>query len=311
MLSMLSAPTGASMIATLRDQFPEDCPGLPPHLSVSQVDSFLTCPLRWWGSKIAHWPTPPALAAMAGTAFHRSVELHHTQPEADPEQELVNRWKDLKPVIQSERALGKRVTVDLSRSLEALDLYRARYSYNPMDSSEYPFTQDIPGLSVPLIGFIDVLTEDRIIRDIKTTGNPRTWTQAKADASIQATAYIGYLYSLLGELVPFEFVVLHTGPDAPVSLNVIRTTRTVEALKAFEGLLLRVHAEMRLGSPQMRPTCQKGWCNHPEQCAEFMMTQRLLTGELEPVEKVKREKVAAPQLHGKKPAQIAYEAMGL
>lgn len=293
------------MTATLRDQFPEDCPGLPPHLSVSQVDSFLTCPLRWWGSKIAHWPTPPALAAMAGTAFHRSVELHHTQPDADPEQELVTRWKDLKPVITAERALGKRISVDLSRSLEALDLYRSRYPYNPMDSSEYPFTQNIPGLSVPLIGFIDVLTEDKILRDIKTTGNPRTWIQAKADGALQATAYIHYCYSAFGELFPFEFVVLHTGPDAPVSLSVIRTTRTVDELKAFEGLIIRVHAEMRLGSPQMRPTCPRGWCNHPEQCELFMVEQRALTGE--PAPTVKPEKPKAPQLRGTKSPPSLFE----
>ncbi len=295
-------PTGAtSLTATLRDKFPHDPPG---HISVSAVNDFLTCPLRWWGARIAKWERPPALAPMAGTALHRAIEAYHGYEDADPETELVQRWKDLKPVITSERALGRPIKVDLGRSLEALALYMARYPRNPMDASEWPFRQAVPGLSVPLIGFLDLLTEDKTIRDIKTTGSPKTWTQAKANSELQATAYIWVVHELIQELRPFEYVILHTGPDAPVSLNVIRTTRTVDELKAFEGLLVRVHDRMSLGSPEMRPTCPKGWCNHPESCELFMVEQRALTGEPEPAEKPKREKVAAPQLRGKKPASL-------
>lgn len=281
------------MVETLRDRFPHDPPG---HLSVSQVNDFLTCPLRWWGGRIAKWERPPALAPMAGTALHRAIEAYHGTEDADPELELVERWKELKPVIVSEKALGRPIKVDLGRSLEALGLYVERYARNPMDSSEWPFRMTVPGLSVPLIGFLDLLTEDKTIRDIKTAGNPKTWTQAKANGELQATAYIWVVHELIGELRPFEYVVLHTGPDAPVSLTVIETTRTMDDLQAFEQLLVRVHERMQLGSPEMRETCPKGWCNHPEQCALFMVEQRALTGEPEPKPRRAREEKNEPRL---------------
>jgi CRISPR/Cas system-associated exonuclease Cas4 (RecB family) len=295
------------LTATLRDRFPHDPPG---HISVSAVNDYILCPLRWWGSRIAKWERPPALAPMAGTALHRAIEAYHGYEDADPETELVNRWKELKPVIAADRALGKPIKVDLGRSLDALALYVDKYPRNPMDSSEWPFRQAVPGLSVPLIGFLDLLTEDKTIRDIKTAGSMKTWTQAKADGELQATAYIWVINELIGELRPFEYVILHTGPDAPVSLTVIETTRTLDDLKAFEALLVRVHDRMQLGNEAMRATCPKGWCNHPEQCQLFQVEQRAILGLPEPVEQPKRAKVAGPQLRGQKPAQIAYEAMG-
>lgn len=233
---------------------------------------------------------------MAGTALHRAIEAYHGYEDADPETELVQRWKDVKPIVVAERALGKRVTVDLGRSLEALALYVDKYPRNPMDSSEWPFTLPVPGLSVPLVGFLDLLTEDKTIRDIKTAGSSKTWTQEKANGELQATCYIWAVYQLIHELRPFEYVILHTGPDAPVSLNVIETTRTLADLEAFEALICRVHERMQLGNEAMRPTCPKGWCNHPEQCELFLVEQRQLTGEPEPKVRAPRAKKPEPTL---------------
>ncbi len=275
------------MTVLLSEQFPLNLPG---HLSVSAVNDYITCPLRWWGSRIAKFPRPPASAPMAGSALHAAAELHHrdVDGDADPEVELLQRWKAVKPVITAERALGKFVQVDLSRSLEALALYRQRYPRQVGDSAEEPFTIKIPGVNVPFKGFMDLVTAGNLIRDIKTTGSS-SWTQEKADTDLQATAYCYAFHQLTGQMpAGFEFVVLYTGVKHSVDLTVLPTTRTALHFEAFELLVKDVYDRMQLGS--LKQTCPSGWCNHPESCSLTMIEQRRLLGEPEPEPKKKRER---------------------
>lgn len=288
------------MSPTLREKYPPK-----GSLSISAVKDFIDCPLRWWGSRIARWPRLPASAPLAGTALHAAIELHHLpfgedDTEPDPELELVKRWQEIKPVIAAEQVLGKTVLVDLARSLQALELYRTKFPPNRLDSAEWYFEHEIPGLSVPFCGFIDLVTEDKIIRDHKSGSSK--WDQAKADKDLQATAYVYAMWREIGEILPFEFVILYTGFQQPVSVRTIPTTRTMAQLEAFEELLRTIYGQMQVGHLQQR--CRAGWCAWTEECTRFMTQQRLATGETEAKPQKAREPKPEPvvTLGAKKPS---------
>ncbi len=288
------------MTALLAEEFP--ITDLPDHLSGSAINDYLTCPMRWAGTRLLGFPRIPASAPLAGVALHAAVEIHHRYEDHDPETELVQRWKAVRPVIQAERALGKPIMVDLARSLTALDLYRERFPFQPYDGAEEFFSVTIPGVPVPIIGYMDLVTSDNLICDVKTTGS-NSWTPEKADTELQATLYAYAFHQMTGELPQgFEYRVLYTGTRKPVDLTVLPTQRTAKHFEALEILVRDVYAHMQ--TEPLRQTCPRGWCSTPDACAAHVAKQRLLTGEPEPEAKPKREKVAAPQLRVKPPVSL-------
>ncbi len=296
---------GFRLTALIAEQFPLE-QILPKHLSASALSDYLTCPLRWYGSRVVKWPRPPASAPLAGTAFHAAVELHHrdNDEDADPETELVQRWKAVKPVMAEERVLGKAVLVDLARSLQALDLYRERFPRQDYDGTEEFFTATVPEVPVPLIGYMDVVTSTNIIRDIKTTASS-SWTQEKADADLQATIYCYAFHQMTGVIPEFEFVVLYTGVQRPVSLTVIPTVRTPKHFEGLELLVREVYERMQQSEHLLASCKPASWCNFNEQCELFMVDRRQRLGEPEPKKRARRETTApVVKLREEKPASL-------
>ncbi len=282
------------MIALLAEEFPTA--EMPDHLSVSAINDYLTCPLRWAGSRLLGFPRFPASAPLAGVALHAAVEIHHRYEDHDPETELVQRWKAVRPVMQAERALGKTVQVDLARSLTALELYRNRFPFQPYDGAEEFFRVTIPGVPVPIIGYMDLVTSDNLICDMKTTGS-NSWTQEKADTELQATMYTYAFRQLTGELPQgFEYRVLYTGTRKPVDLTILPTQRTPKHFAALEILVRDVYEQMQ--HQPLRQSCPRGWCSTPDACTAHVAKQRLLTGEPEPELFPEKVKPKAPQLQG-------------
>jgi CRISPR/Cas system-associated exonuclease Cas4 (RecB family) len=223
------------------------------HLSASAINDFVTCPLLWYGRRIARWPEPPSADLAMGRALHAAFAAHHSG--GDAELELLRAWRDV-------AAIGP-VNGSLARAVDALRLYRTSMPPADGDRTEAYFRVAVPGLDVPLIGYFDLLRRDEV-HEFKT-GRAR-WGQKKVDGELQATAY-WWAYTAMTGRPPARLVYTLVTTYPAVAVYPLETTRTPEQLGQFEALARRIHGEMRHG--KLIGKCRPGRCCFPQQCRQF------------------------------------------
>lgn len=137
------------------------------HLSASSLTTFLRCPRQWQNKYVLKQVEPSSSALVLGSAVHLSMSRAlmgedpgsywlETLKEAEKQGEI--DWSRMKPDTTAEWA------VKLS-----YDYYELVGKYLEVEDTEVEVTLEIPGMDIPVIGFVDVVTADRII-DLKTTG---------------------------------------------------------------------------------------------------------------------------------------------
>lgn len=167
------------------------------HLSYSSISLYLDCPEAWRRRYIAKEPSAPTPALAFGSAFHGAVEAQLTTG-----QKAVDAW----PAAWA--AALERDAVDwgfdtpethfnegirlLSNGgvAQAIDGLAARADETgPM--VERKVSLSVPGVPVPIIGYIDFIAREGIPCDLKTAS--RAWTEAKATDSLQGLFYLAAL----------------------------------------------------------------------------------------------------------------------
>ena len=228
------------------------------HLSASAISDFRECPMLHIGRRVERWPEskPPYMAhAMAlGRVVHAGLEAHHKGQDAI--QALCQVWPregaDL-PAHYFAKALGMlRCYVEFER-------------HDPRDQQERKFVLNIPGVSVPIIGYID-LQRGLTVREFKSTSSATWWTQKRADESIQ-----GSLYSMAvssenhGAQVEVEFHIL-SHRNNQFGHEILRTSRTKAQLEECREGIRQTWTEMQQEPRVAR--CAPGRCRFPEKCKE-------------------------------------------
>lgn len=168
------------------------------HLSYSSISMYLDCPEAWRRKYIQQEPTKKTSALAFGSAFHGTVERIIQNTQCDWQ----SIWKE---------EFGKAFTEDTF--LESDETPEQHYneglrilSNNEVQSAitaikprrddagamiERKVELRVPGVPVPVIGYIDVVLEDGTPADFKTSA--RSWTQDQANNSLQTLFYIATL----------------------------------------------------------------------------------------------------------------------
>ncbi len=170
------------------------------HLSYSSTTLYLLCGRAWKYHYIDRIETPTAPALVFGSAFHGMAE-HYIANGG----ELTELWQE-SWTTQCEReslidwgvesqsgldATGQRMAQSKAIA-ELLDNLRTQYdATNPRCAVEKKVTLNVPGVPVPIIGYIDIITADGIPGDLKTAG--RMWSDTKASDSMQSLFYLAAL----------------------------------------------------------------------------------------------------------------------
>jgi len=174
------------------------------HLSYSSISTFLACPESWRRKYIAKEPTVSSPALVFGSAIHATVE-QYVQVGGD----LLSIWSE-KWGAQLEKEGGNVLwgmeSPDESynkgvRVLSDKDIVTTLDGIKPRQV-ERKVELRVPGVSIPIIGYIDIITEDGVVCDLKTSA--KSWTAARAKDELQP---IYYLMSLnqAGEKVNWKF----------------------------------------------------------------------------------------------------------
>ncbi len=167
------------------------------HLSYSSISLFLDCPEAWRRKYIAQEPTRKTSALAFGSAFHGTVErmLQNTQYDwtAVWSEEFEKAFQDIsfEPDETPEQHYNEGV-----RLLSNQEIKNAIAQISPkIDKAgamiERKVEMHVPGVSAPVIGYIDIILEDGTPADFKTSA--RSWTQDQANNSLQTLFYIAAL----------------------------------------------------------------------------------------------------------------------
>jgi putative RecB family exonuclease len=192
-----------------------------PHtLSISQVQSYLACPLKYRFQYVEKIPRPWQPAALAfGSSVHIAIEWFHRQrllgftPELGQVLELFDEdWRGQRKdaLVFSEREDGDALA---RKGQEMLRLYvsEAATSQQPV-AVEDPFDVELTDpesgeiLEVSLRGIVDLVEEDGTLVDLKTAG--RSFDAGSLERHLQLSAYALAYLLLYGQIPPLRLDVL-------------------------------------------------------------------------------------------------------
>lgn len=229
------------------------------HVSASALSAFLECPMAFYGRYLYNWEwvSPPVQAqAMAlGTAFHKAAEAHHSGLDAITA--LCQHWGSITVPMPPDY---------FERALRLVRLYTSTEQHDSRDVVEREFWLELPDVSVPIKGFIDLQRGPLMFRDYKTTSSKTWWTQERADTNLQMTIYaLALSQECHGAQVTGEVHVLRHGAD-PVH-EIITTTRNKAQQQEGIDCIRETWNEIQKGD--LNAVCKPGKCRYPTQCREF------------------------------------------
>lgn len=167
------------------------------HLSYSSISSYLSCAAAWKFKYVDKITTPTSPELAFGSAFHSTVE-QHLQGEGD----LLPLWqKNWSVQLEKQQINFGSDTVE-SFANEGIrlftnpDILNGILSIKPgKDEVGYQIERQVilrvPNVSIPIVGYIDVITQDGVPGDLKTSG--KSWSPEKAYSETQPLFYLAAL----------------------------------------------------------------------------------------------------------------------
>lgn len=180
------------------------------HLSYSSISSYLMCGRAWRYHYLDKVPAPSSGAQVFGNAAHRTIESYIEQgaPILDlwheswkKQLELsVNGVKYDERKDESEHSLCN-LGVKMFSDPDTIALVD---SLKPLVIEEKPQIElkielRVPGVPIPIVGYIDMIEQDGVPCDFKTSA--RSWNQDQADSEMQPTFYLAAL-NQIGHYLP-------------------------------------------------------------------------------------------------------------
>ena len=211
----------------------------PRSISVSQVNAYLGCPLKYRFQYVDKIPRPWRVATMAfGTSIHAAVEWFHHE-------RIVGRSPVLEGVLKIFEAdwyaqnaeplvFSERESKDSLREKAAgmLRIYVEACNGSTPIAIEQPFEIDLIDpetgevLPVRLRGIIDLVEEGDVLVDLKTAG--RTLEQGGLERHLQLSTYALAHWVLKGSIPKLRLDMLMK--TVKPRLERLETTRSVEDL---------------------------------------------------------------------------------
>lgn len=179
------------------------------HLSYSSISMYLECAEAWNRKYVKKEPTFSNSNLVLGSAFHKTIEtaiqLQSTNFQgiwseqfgiASLEENIM--WGDETP----ESVFNEGVRLFASQ-----DIQEAVLSIHPQHDErgaiiERKVELRVPGVPVPVIGFVDIVLDDGTPADFKTSS--KSWSDSQAAGSLQTLFYIAAM-NQMGTPVNWKF----------------------------------------------------------------------------------------------------------
>lgn len=247
------------------------------HLSYSSINLFLTCSEAWKRKNILKEPQSSSPALLFGSAIHNTIEgFIATKTESGSSPDLTLLWP-MQWAAAVEREPNCEWGADTPaehfnegiRLLSNPDLQQMVNRLTPLRDDQGLFMERkvelrVPGVPVPIIGYIDLVTNDGIPGDFKTSA--QQWSQDKAKDELQPLFYLAAL-NQLGRSVPglrFRHYVITKAKVSKV--QVIETQHTWDSIFWLYGLIQQVWRAIEAESFVVNP---HAWLCGPKYCGAW------------------------------------------
>ena len=173
---------------------------MPNYLSISQINKYLGCGEVYRLHYIEGKKSPPNVAMIKGSAFHKAAEINNIQKKKSKKDLSVEELKeiasnDLDSRLSCEVWYTKKQKENISKTKgdakDSLIMAIDQLSINTKDvmpiEVEAEFNIQIPGIKKPLKAVIDCITDDNRVIDYKVTSTKIT--QFDTNINIQLMAY--------------------------------------------------------------------------------------------------------------------------
>lgn len=247
-------------------------------LSVSRVQTYLTCPLKHRFQYIDQIPPPWRPAALVfGSSVHAAVEWFHRERLAGrtPEPEAVAKifdadWfaQNLEPVVFAEKE-SKEILAEKGHELVAM--YVAESSDTMPLLTEDRFEIDLVDpetgevFDIRLRGVIDLVEADGTLVELKTAA--RTFDTGSLERHLQLSTYALVRFLATGTVPPLRIdALLKTKVPRLVHLP---ATRTIEDLAWTARLIESVALAIRAGCCFPNPSYRCSECEYFAHCQQW------------------------------------------
>ena len=250
-------------------------------LSISQVNAYLGCPLKYRFQYVDKIPRPWRVAAMAfGTSVHAAVEWFHKErigggsPEIDSVLQVFDAdWyaQNTEPLVFSERE-SKDSLAEKGRAM--LQLYVESTNGTKAVAVEQSWELDLADpetgelLDVRLRGIIDLVEEGDVLVDLKTAG--RTLESGGLERHLQLSTYALAYLLIHGSIPKLRLDMLLK--TAKPRLERHETTRSLDDLvwtaRLIREVSLAIETEHFFPNPSWRCT----ECEYYAHCQQWRGT---------------------------------------
>lgn len=257
---------------------------LPEHISPTAAKSYLDCSLRFYFERVACIRKATPVALHLGKAVHAALQAFHLarwrggddSPDATAaafDKAFDDLERDEGPVNFDDGAERDKCRLDGLRVVAAyLDSPEAMKG-KPR-AVEVLLKEEIPGLSVPLTGAMDLVEGNFTPVDFKSAAAKPDPSHAAFDHEIQLVSYQLLMEAATGESPPSLDLVFLVKTKTPQVIRVSsppadehRKRRVIALLEtAVEGIASSRH------HPQ--PGMQCSWCQYRNECMAWLPGQR-------------------------------------
>lgn len=263
---------------------------LPQHISPTAAKSYLSCSLRFWFERVAciRKPTTPALHL--GKVVHAALQAFHLarwRGEDDSVEAISEAYqsaflrleREEGPVCFDDGAEREKCRQDGLRVLAA-------YLDSPEAMKERPravevqLREEIPGLSVPLTGAMDLVEGNFTPVDFKSAAARPDPDHAAFDHEIQLVSY-QLLLEAIGETPPSLDLVFLVKTKTPQVIRVSTPPADAHRKRRVTALLETAVEGIASDRHHPQPGMHCSWCQYRNECRSWLPggTIRQMTSE--------------------------------
>jgi len=258
---------------------------LPKHISPSAAKAYLSCSLKFYYERVACIKKKTPAALHLGKAVHTALQAFHlarwrggddsTEATAAAyEKAFSDLERDEGPVKYKDDKDREKVRQDGLRVVAAY-LDSPEVLKGKPRAIEVLLKENIPGLSVPLTGAMDLVEGNFTPVDFKSAAAKPDTANAAFDHEIQLVSYQLLMEAATGETPPSLDLVFLVKTKTPQVIRVSSppadTRRKLRVIALLETAVQGISEDRFHPQPSM--ACS--WCQFKNECAAWLPGQRL------------------------------------
>ena len=253
---------------------------LPRHISPSAAKSYLACSLKFYFERVACIRKKTPAALHLGKAVHAALQAFHIarwrgaddSPEtiaAAYEKAFTDLERDEGPVNFDDDAEREKCRLDGLRVVAAY-LDSPEVMQGRPRAVEVPLTEEIPGLSVPLTGAMDLVEGNFTPVDFKSAAAKPDAANAAFDHEIQLVSYQLLMEAATGESPPSLDLVFLVKTKTPQIIRVKSPPADLHRKRRVTALLETAVEGIASNRFHPQPGMQCSWCQYKNECLAWL-----------------------------------------